>query len=115
MYTRGNSDEVRAAFERGLALAEGLGERRHLLFLLTGRNIFMARRGDFRGMLEDAKRSLDVAQNIGNDHDIAMADWLLGNSYHLLGDQEKAQYKIGHRCDARHDVKPVWASAPSST
>ena len=91
MYTQGHSDEVRAAIERGLELAERLGERRHILFLLGALNIFLWRRGDFRGMLEYAERRVDVAQNTGDNHDIAMADWLLGASYHLLGDQEKAQ------------------------
>ena len=91
MFTQGNTNEVRATIERGLELAEGLGERPHILFLLTGLTIFLARSGDFRGALEGAKRSLDVAQNIGNDYDIAQANWYLGDIYHLLGDQEKAQ------------------------
>jgi predicted ATPase len=91
MYTKGNSDEVRAAIERGLELANALGQWQHKLYLLAGLHIFLARRGDFHGALECAERSLDAAQSIGSDHDIAMADWLLGGSYVLLGDQEKAQ------------------------
>jgi predicted ATPase/DNA-binding winged helix-turn-helix (wHTH) protein len=91
MYTDGNGDEVRAALERGLEVAERLGERRRSLYLLDGLNIFLARRGDMHGALEGAKRSIDAARNIGNDNDIAMAIWFMGNVYHVLGDHEKAQ------------------------
>ena len=43
MFTRGNTDEVRAAIERGLALAENLNDRTHELELLAGLNIFFYR------------------------------------------------------------------------
>jgi predicted ATPase/DNA-binding winged helix-turn-helix (wHTH) protein len=91
MYTQGNSGEVRAAIERGLELADALGKWRHKLYLLSWLNIFLRRCGDFGGAREGAERSLEVAQNIGNDHDITIADWMLGCAYHFLGDQEKAQ------------------------
>jgi predicted ATPase/DNA-binding winged helix-turn-helix (wHTH) protein len=91
MYTRGGRDEVRAAIERGLELTDALGKWRHKLHLLGGLSIFLLRRGDHHGALEAAKRSLDAAQDIGNDHDIAKADWGLGCVWHVLGDQDKAQ------------------------
>jgi predicted ATPase len=91
MYTRGGRDEVRAAIERGLELSDALGKWRHKLHLLGGLSIFLLRRGDFHGAREAAERSLDAAQDIGNDHDIAKADWGLGCVWQVLGDQEKAQ------------------------
>ena len=54
--------------------------------------MFLTRCGDLRDALESAERSLDVAQNIGNDHDIAVADWMMGYVHFFLGDQEKAQH-----------------------
>ncbi len=51
MFTKGNSDEVRAAIERGLALAETFEDRDRQLQLLFGLNIFFTRIGDFRGSL----------------------------------------------------------------
>jgi predicted ATPase/DNA-binding winged helix-turn-helix (wHTH) protein len=107
MYIQGNSSEVRAAIERGLELTDALGEWRHKLHLLGGLNILLGRRGNFRGMLEGAKRSLDAARDIGNGHDIAKADWTLGQVYHFLGDQEKAQ----HHCELGFERAPAAAPA----
>jgi predicted ATPase len=94
MYIHGNSDEVRAAIERGLELAEALGEWRRKFYLLTGLNFFMMRRGEFRCALEGAKQSLDAVQDIGNGYDIAIAEWMVGGCYQLHGDQQKAQHHL---------------------
>jgi hypothetical protein len=91
MYSEGNSGTARAAIERGLELADALGRWRHKLYLLEGLYIFVMRRGDFGGAVAGAKRNLDAARHIGNDHDIAIADWMLGSAYHFLGDQKEAQ------------------------
>jgi len=91
MFTTGNSDDVRAAIARGLDLAEALGEKDHELRLLAGLNIFLTRIGDFRGALSVAERSAAVAQQLANPSGIAMADWMLGVSHHLAGNQILAQ------------------------
>jgi predicted ATPase len=91
MFTKGNGEEVRAAITRGLNLAEALGDKSHELRLLAGLNIFLTRVGDFRGALSVAKQSAVVAQQLGQPSGIAMADWMLGVSYHLAGNQILAQ------------------------
>ena len=90
MFTRGNGPEVRDAIERGLALAEGLGERRRELNLLAGLHIFETRIGDFGAAVSVARRSIAVAQAIGSAHAAALSEWMLGCAYHLAGDQAGA-------------------------
>ncbi len=48
MYAHGNSDEVRFTIERGLGLAEALGEDQHQLRLLAWLHIFLTRICDHR-------------------------------------------------------------------
>jgi ATP/maltotriose-dependent transcriptional regulator MalT len=91
MFTNGNGDEVRAAIERGLALAETFEDRDHQLQLLAGLNIFLTRIGDFRGSLTVAERGIAVARAAKNTAGLVMTDWMLGVSHHLVGNQAAAQ------------------------
>jgi predicted ATPase/DNA-binding winged helix-turn-helix (wHTH) protein len=91
MFTKGNGDEVRAAIERGLALAETLEDRDHQLQLLAGLNIFLTRIGDFRGSLTVAEQGIAVARAAKNTAGLVMTDWMLGVSHHLVGNQAAAQ------------------------
>jgi hypothetical protein len=79
MFTHGNGEEVRAAIERGLDLAEALGDRHYQLCLLAGLNIFLARVGDFRGALAVAERGVTVARELGDPAGIVMAEWMVGD------------------------------------
>ncbi len=92
MFTRGNRDSVRRAFDRALSLAEALGEREYQLHLLAGLNIFLTRIGDFRAALACAERSVAIASKDGDNAGQVIAEWMLGASYHLIGNQEAAQY-----------------------
>src|SRR5258706_1820116 len=91
MFTKGNGDEVRAAIERGIALAETCEDRDHQLQLLAGLNIFLTRIGDFRGALTVAERGVAVARAAKNMAGLVMMDWMLGVSQHLVGNQAAAQ------------------------
>ena len=91
MFANGNSDTVLAAIERGLALARQQGDLAQELRLLAGLNIFRTRVGNFAAALAVAKSSVGVAEAIGDTAAIAMAEWMLGVSYHLVGDQAAAQ------------------------
>jgi predicted ATPase/DNA-binding winged helix-turn-helix (wHTH) protein len=57
VFARGPSDQVRAAIERGLALAEAFQDRARQLALLAGLSIFFTRIGDIRGALAVAERT----------------------------------------------------------
>ncbi|MDB5716104.1 MAG: transcriptional regulator, partial [Sphingomonadales bacterium] len=87
MFTQGNGEDVRLAIDEGLRLAEALGDRRRLLNLLAGLHIFLTRISDFRGAVAVAERSAATAQEIGSPGAIATAEWMLGVSHHLRGDQ----------------------------
>jgi ATP/maltotriose-dependent transcriptional regulator MalT len=54
-------------------------------------NIFLTRIGDFPGAVAIAQRSIIVAHQIASPGAIATGEWMLGVSYHLLGDQAAAQ------------------------
>jgi len=91
MFTKGNSDEVRAAIERGLALAETFEDRDRQLQLLFGLNIFFTRIGDFRGSLTVAEKGVAVVGAVKNPAGLVMTDWMLGVAHHLVGNQAAAQ------------------------
>jgi predicted ATPase/DNA-binding winged helix-turn-helix (wHTH) protein len=90
MFTKGNSEEVRIAFMRGLELAEQLGDPHHQLQLLGGLHLFHERIGDFRSALTFSQRSEAVAQRIAEPAGIAAANSWLGISYHLMGNHVDA-------------------------
>jgi predicted ATPase len=98
-YAYGNSAEVHDALARGLILAEALEERDHELHLLAGLNLYLTRAGNFGGALSAAERYAALARQDGASHEIVIADWLLGVSHHLVGDQAAAQrcYEEGFR------------------
>ncbi|UPK37200.1 helix-turn-helix transcriptional regulator [Bradyrhizobium sp. 186] len=96
MFTKGNGSEVRTAIERGLSLAETLVDRDHQLQLLAGLNIFLTRIADFRGALAVAERGVSIADAAKDLAGLVITDWMLGVSYHLVGNQAAAQ----HHCES---------------
>jgi len=88
MFTRGNRDDVRLALTRGLAVARALGDRDHEVRLLEHLNTFLVRTGDYRGSLEVAEQSARVAKSTGA---VIAAEWMLGRSHHVCGNQALAQ------------------------
>lgn len=95
MYTRGNSDEVRVAIERGLALAEAVSDYKHQLRLLAWLHIFLTRTSEHHAALAISERSATVARAAGDSAGIVMAEWMLGVTHHVLGNQAAAQ----HHCE----------------
>jgi predicted ATPase len=94
MLSRGNSNQVRAEFERGLALAEAFQDSARQLRLLTGLNIFLMRLGDIRGALVVAEQAGVVAQAAKHPAGAAWADWWCGIANHFLGNQAAAQLHL---------------------
>ncbi|WP_161495811.1 ATP-binding protein [Bradyrhizobium japonicum] len=90
-YVHGNSKEVETALERGLFLADSLGDADAQLELLAGLNLYCARLADFRGSLAAAERYALLARKSGGLRETMMAEWMLGASYHLVGNQSAAQ------------------------
>jgi predicted ATPase/DNA-binding winged helix-turn-helix (wHTH) protein len=88
--TRGPSDQVRAAIERGLALAEAFQDRARQLALLAGLSIFFTRRGDIRGALAVAEQAGVIAEAAKHPAGAVWAECWVGNAHHFLGDQAEA-------------------------
>jgi len=91
MFTRGNSDEVRAALERSLEVAEALDDAASQVQLLGRLQIFHERIGDFVESLSYAQRCARVASTIDDATAVAAANSLVGLCNHLLGDQPQAR------------------------
>ncbi|MEH2484614.1 ATP-binding protein [Bradyrhizobium sp. AZCC 2230] len=91
MYTRGNDGKVRAAIERGLALAEALEDRSRQLQLLASLNLLLVRQGDLLGARATVERGRDIAQAISDPAGLIWSKWMMGVSYHVGGDQAAAQ------------------------
>jgi tetratricopeptide (TPR) repeat protein len=94
MYTRGNDRKARAAIERGLALAEALEDRSRQLQLLASLNLLLVRQGDLRGARAAVDKGKSVAQAISDPAGLIWADWMMGVSYYLSGDQVAAQFHL---------------------
>jgi predicted ATPase/DNA-binding winged helix-turn-helix (wHTH) protein len=91
MFTKGNSEQVRAAYTRGLELADALNDRLNQLRLIGRLHIFHERAGDFHSAVVFAERGEAVAKDIGDPVGIAAAHAMCGISHHLMGDQAAAQ------------------------
>src|SRR5580698_8993271 len=90
MLTRGHTDQVRVAIERGLALAEACQDRGRQLRLLAGLNIFL-RLGDIRDALAVAEQAGVIARTAKHPAGTVWAESWLGNAHHFLGNQAAAQ------------------------
>jgi predicted ATPase len=87
----GNSAEVMSALERGLSLADSFGDTEYQLEFLAGQNLYLARLADFGGALAAAERYTTIAREFNGPREIVMAEWMLGASHHLAGNQASAQ------------------------
>jgi predicted ATPase len=94
MHSRGQTDQVRAAIERGLALAEAYQDRGRQLRLLAGLNLFLTRLGDVRGALAVAEQAGVIAQAAKHPPGTVWAEWWVGIAHHFLGNQAAAQLHL---------------------
>jgi tetratricopeptide (TPR) repeat protein len=91
MLTKGLSDQVRAGFERGLALAEAFQDSGRQLRILAGLNLFFIRLGDVRDALAVAEHGGVIAQAAKHPAGTVWVECWLGITHHFLGDQAAAQ------------------------
>jgi hypothetical protein len=97
--------------ERGLKLAASLRDAEYQLELLAGLNLHLARLSDFGGSLAAAENFAAIARRVGGTREVATADWMLGASYHLVGNQGLAQqsYENGFKGAAAANVSEVYS------
>jgi predicted ATPase/DNA-binding winged helix-turn-helix (wHTH) protein len=91
MFTAGNSERVRDAFDTALTSAERREDTYQQLRLLSGLSMYLHRTIDAAGSLEVALRAENVAKRTGSPQDAALADSMKGAAYYMLGDHLRAQ------------------------
>jgi predicted ATPase len=92
LLTRGHNDQIRAALDRALALAEALGDQLHQVQLLAGLSLFLNRLGDLRGWRMAAEKGAAIAREASDPAGLIWAEWMLGISHCLEGSQAEAQF-----------------------
>jgi predicted ATPase/DNA-binding winged helix-turn-helix (wHTH) protein len=107
MFVKGNSEEVRTVLTTALALARVLELPYHQMRLFAVQYTFLMRTGDFRGTAGVAEQSKAVAKRTADPTAMMIADWMLGISHHLLGDQASAR----KHCETALKPEPVQNSS----
>jgi predicted ATPase/DNA-binding winged helix-turn-helix (wHTH) protein len=92
MYTTGNTDRVRAAIERALALEEAFGDHRRRQQLLFWLHRLFIRLADIRRALEVAQRSATFAETANDPDGQLVADIMHGVCYQFFGNHAEAQF-----------------------
>src|SRR5258705_562802 len=90
MLIRGDGEEV-YALAKALSLVEALELPYHRMRLLATQHTFLMRTGDFRGAAAVAEQNKAVAKRAADPMAMMMADWMLGISHHVLGNQAMAR------------------------
>ncbi|MBY5538239.1 hypothetical protein HFO58_34770 [Rhizobium leguminosarum] len=108
-YTSHNVSETEAAFQRGLELSRVLDDSRTEFHLLAGMHFLALKSGDYRKMLDLSKRYAIEATLRGSQVERTVAQWLLGSSYHMMGDQRlaKKSYDAGLELSGSLGVVPL--------
>ena len=91
IYTQENRAASMAALRRAVALAEQLGHPQYMLRLFGVLNGVLLRIGDFDGALELGQRSEQIARSVADPRARLIANFLLGVSHHLVGNQASAK------------------------
>jgi len=107
MFSKGNGEEVLAALTTALSLAQVLELPYHQMRLFAGQYTFLMRAGDFRGAAAVAVQNKAVAKRTADPMAMMMADWMLGVSHHLLGDQATAR----KHCETSLKPAPIQKSS----
>jgi predicted ATPase len=107
MFTR-NSDEALVAFNEGLKLAQTLNDLHSEIQLLSALHVFKTRILDFAGALETSNRCIAVSKKLGEPSSVTVAEWMLGTTNHLLGNQVEACVQCGSA--VTRSISPEWGS-----
>jgi tetratricopeptide (TPR) repeat protein len=99
-FERGGLKQAHSCLKRALQLAEEHRDPYNQMRLLGALNFFHDRSGDLQEALRLAERAQIVAKSLGDPACLAMANWLLGTSAHLLGDHATAR-RVSERAWSR--------------
>jgi predicted ATPase/DNA-binding winged helix-turn-helix (wHTH) protein len=107
MFVKGNGEEVHTALTTALSIAQVLNLPYHQMRLFAAQHTVLVRIGDFRGASAVAEQNETVAKKTANPTAMMIADWMLGVSHHLLGDQASAR----RYCETALKPEPVQGSS----
>jgi predicted ATPase len=107
----GDSAEAVTALEYGLRLADELTDAEWQMEFLAGLNLFRHRVADFGGSVAIAERYAAIARQSGGTRETVMAEWMLGASHHLAGNQAEAQKS--YQCAFKHAATAGFSEAHS--
>lgn len=93
-FARGKSAAAGEALARALNVATLLEDSRNQLWMLGRLYIFHLWIGEYAVAMVHAKRAVDVAKRVGSDEALSIAYSLSGTSFHLAGDQRRAQREL---------------------
>ena len=93
-WTRGNTEDLRAAIIRALEIANSRSDVSTRLRLLAGLHMFLLRAADIGGSLAVAEELANAARTATDARYGVIADWLLGCSHHFLGNQSTARQHL---------------------
>ena len=116
MFTAGNSERVRDAFNTALTFAERHEDTYLQLRLLSGLSMYLHRTIDAAGSLEVALRAGPSRRKTGSPDDAALADSMLGAAYYMLADHVRAPKHLNGPCTGRRlpdgSTQPVPVRSP---
>jgi predicted ATPase/DNA-binding winged helix-turn-helix (wHTH) protein len=108
MHMYGQSGSARAAFERGLAIAEARSDFLYQVELVSTLTMFHTRAGNFKTALHYAKLGQVVAGTVADATAMALAHSVLGRSLHVMGDHSGARAALEASLQ-------YWSNLPGTT
>jgi predicted ATPase/DNA-binding winged helix-turn-helix (wHTH) protein len=90
MHLQGQTEAVRAALDRSVAIAVDRGDSRNQAGLLGALHMYLFRIGAFRTALECAQQCRAIARSVDDPAAATLSNSILGGSLHLLGDHVAA-------------------------
>jgi predicted ATPase/DNA-binding winged helix-turn-helix (wHTH) protein len=94
MHLFGETDAVRSALSRGLAIAEERGRAVDQAGLLGFLHMFHFRGGHFKTAMQYARQCRAIAATVENSAAMALAHSILGRSLHLAGELNEARGEL---------------------
>ncbi len=104
MFTAGNGERARKAFEEGLRISRTIGDPFFHFRLLSNLHMYHRRRGELDRLLDIARQAEALAPDLGEPTAIVAANVMLGVSHHLTGDLAAARAALSASQELRPDA-----------
>lgn len=103
MFTVGNDERARTAFEEGLRISRAIGDPFFHFRLLSNLHMYHRRRGELHRLLDIARQAEALAPDLREPTAIVAANVMLGVSHHLTGDLAAARAALSASRELRPD------------